>query len=107
MRTIKKNIYIESKFPGVTLGAISHSHGLLQIDAPPSPEDGRTWRASLMGLGGGRERLLVNLDAHPDRTLGARAMDCRVIAHEDTAEVFRNRPGTFKITNDETMQIAA
>lgn len=102
MDSISKQVFIETQYPGVTLGIISHSRGLLQIDAPPSPEDGRSWRAALMGLGGGPERILVNLDSHPDRTLGARAMDCSVIAHEKTAEVFRNRPSIFKIHNDET-----
>ncbi|MEK7259881.1 MAG: quinolinate synthase NadA, partial [Pseudomonadota bacterium] len=41
-------------------------------------------------------------DAHPDRTLGVRAMDCTVIAHEKTAQAFRNRPNTFKAQGDET-----
>jgi len=102
MDSINKQVYIEEQYPGVTLGVISNSHGLIQIDAPPSPEDGRAWRASLMGLGSGPERILVNLDAHPDRTLGARAMDCSVLAHEKTAQVFRNRPSTFKAQSDET-----
>jgi cyclase len=76
--------------------------GLIQIDAPPSPEDARSWRAALMNLGGGMERTLINLDAHPDRTLGARAMDCTVIAHEKTANTFRTRPNTFKAQGEET-----
>ncbi|HMD82544.1 MAG TPA: MBL fold metallo-hydrolase [Anaerolineales bacterium] len=86
----------------MTVGVISQPRGLIQIDAPPSPEDGRSWRASLMGMGGGPERVLINLDAHPDRTLGVRAMDCTVIAHEKTAQAFRNRPNTFKAQGDET-----
>jgi glyoxylase-like metal-dependent hydrolase (beta-lactamase superfamily II) len=102
MDAIAKNIYIEDKYLGVTLGVIVQPRGLVQIDAPPSPEDGRIWRASLMGMGGGPERVLINLDAHPDRTLGARAMDCTVIAHEKTAQAFRNRPNTFKAQGDET-----
>jgi glyoxylase-like metal-dependent hydrolase (beta-lactamase superfamily II) len=102
MDTIAKNVYIEERYLGVTLGVIVQPRGLIQIDAPPSPEDGRTWRASLMGMGGGPERVLINLDAHPDRTLGARTMDCTVIAHEKTAQAFRNRPNTFKAQGDET-----
>lgn len=102
MEEIAKNVYIEDKYPGVTLGVISQPRGLIQIDAPPSPEDGRSWRASLMGMGNGLERVLINLDAHPDRTLGVRAMDCTVIAHEKTAQAFRNRPNTFKAQGDET-----
>lgn len=102
MQEITKNIFIEDQFPGVTLGVIVTKRGLIQIDAPPSPEDARTWRAALMNLGGGLERVLINMDAHPDRTLGARAMDCTVIAHEKTASTFRIRPGTFKAQGEET-----
>jgi cyclase len=102
MQEITNTIYIEDQFHGVTLGAIVTPRGLIQIDAPPSPEDARSWRATLMNLGGGMERVLVNLDAHPDRTLGARAMDCTVIAHEKTASIFRTRPNTFKAQGEET-----
>ena len=102
MDAVAKNVYIEERFPGVTLGVIVQSRGLIQIDAPPAPEDGRSWRASLMGMGNGHERVLINLDSHPDRTLGVRAMDCTIIAHERTARAFQNRPNTFKAQGDET-----
>jgi glyoxylase-like metal-dependent hydrolase (beta-lactamase superfamily II) len=102
MEAIAKNVYIEDRYLGVTLGVITQPRGLVLIDAPPSPEDSRSWRASLMGMGNGIERVLINLDSHPDRTLGARAMDCTVIAHEKTALAFRNRPNTFKAQGDET-----
>ncbi len=102
MDSINKQVFIEEQYPGVTLGAISNSQGVILIDAPPSPEDGRSWRATLMGLGSGPERILINLDPHPDRTVGVRAMDCSVIAHEKTAQVFRNRPNIFKAQGDDT-----
>jgi len=102
MDSISKQVFIEEQYPGVTLGVISTSQGLILIDAPPSPEDGRSWRAALMGLGGGPERILINLDPHPDRTVGVRAMDCSVIAQEKTALVFRNRPNIFKAQGDDT-----
>jgi len=102
MQSIADNVYIEDSFAGVTLGAIRSARGLMHIDAPPSSDDSRAWRASLMNLGAGPERVLINLDTHPDRTLGARSMDCVIIAHEMTAQVFRNRPSTFKAQGDET-----
>ncbi|HXF84724.1 MAG TPA: MBL fold metallo-hydrolase [Anaerolineales bacterium] len=102
MDAIAKNVYIEDRFPGVTVGVIVQPRGLIQIDAPPAPEDGRAWRGALMGMGNGHERVLINLDSHPDRTLGVRAMDCTVIAHEKTARTFQNRPNTFKAQGDET-----
>jgi len=102
MQTIAKDIYISNEYPGATLGVINLPLGLIQIDAPPAPEDCRAWRAALLNMGGSSDRLLVNLDAHPDRTLGARAMDCTIIAHEKTAHVFRTRPTTFKAQGEET-----
>lgn len=102
MQEVTKNVYIDDQFPGVTLGVIATPRGLIQIDSPPSSEDARSWRASLMSLGSGVERVLINMDAHPDRTLGARAMDCTVIAHEKTANIFRTRPSTFKAQGEET-----
>ena len=102
MHAIAKTVYIEDRYPGVVLGVIVRPRGLVQIDAPPSPEDSRAWRATLMNLGGGPERILINLDAHPDRTLGARSMDCTVIAHEKAAQIFRTRPTTFKAQGEDT-----
>jgi glyoxylase-like metal-dependent hydrolase (beta-lactamase superfamily II) len=102
MQEIAKNIFIEKGYLGVTLGAVNMPHGLLLIDAPPRPEDVRSWRASLLNLGGGVDRLLVNLDAHVDRTLGVKAMECTVVAHEKTAQAFRNRPTAFKSQDVET-----
>ncbi|HMN59969.1 MAG TPA: hypothetical protein PJ988_06365 [Anaerolinea sp.] len=102
MQELAPNVYIETGYAGVTLGAINWSHGLVLIDAPFRAEDTRAWRANLLNLGGGVDRLLVNLDAHFDRTLGTRAMDCTVVGQEKMASVFRNRPVTFKAQGNET-----
>ncbi len=102
MHAITKTVFFEDQYPGVVLGVIVRPRGLIQIDAPPSPEDSRAWRAALMSLAGGPERVLINLDSHPDRTIGARAMDCIVVAHAKTAQTFRSRPTTFKAQGDET-----
>lgn len=102
MHAIAKDIFIETHFPGVTLGVIVTPQGLIQIDAPPSTEDGRTWRAAQLSLGGGMERVLINLDSHADRTMGVRNMECTTIAHEKVAQVFRSRPNIFKAQSEET-----
>jgi glyoxylase-like metal-dependent hydrolase (beta-lactamase superfamily II) len=102
MQSLASNVFLETQYPGVTLGALALPHGLIQIDAPPALDDGRSWRASLLGVPTGPERLLINLDSHPDRTLGVRAMECTVLAHEKTATVFRNRPNTFKTQGEDT-----
>lgn len=102
MEQIENGIYIENSFPGVTVGAILLSMGTLMVDAPLRSEDARMWLNLLYNLGAKSNRMLVNLDAHPDRTLGARSMDCTIIAHQKTAQVFRGRPSIFKGQNAES-----
>ncbi len=96
MRQIAPGIYIEDAFAGVTLGALILPHGTIMVDAPLRTEDARAWRSSITNLSIGPNRILVNLDAHLDRTLGARALDSTIVAHQSTAQVFRNRPSVFK-----------
>ena len=102
MQSPKENIYIEDKYAGVTLGAILLPHGTIYIDTPLIPEEGRTWRADLLNLESGHERLLINLDTHIDRIIGARAMDTKILAHESLSEFLRNRSATFKIQGQRT-----
>jgi glyoxylase-like metal-dependent hydrolase (beta-lactamase superfamily II) len=102
MQEISPHVFIETAYPGVTLGAIAWQHGLLLVDCPFRPEDVRSWRSALLNLGGGVDRLLVNLDSHYDRTLGARLMDCTVIGHERMVESLRNRPISTKSQGIET-----
>jgi len=101
MEQIEPGILIENSFRGVTVGALIFPHGTVMIDAPLRMEDGRKWHSILLNQRRGSNRLLVLLDAHPDRTLGARSMECTILTHIKTAEVFRNRPMIFKgIEND-------
>lgn len=102
MQQINRNIYFEDSYLGVTIGALVFPHGLILIDAPLRSEDSRSWRSALINQRGGSNKLLINLDAHPDRTLGTRALDCTIIAHQKTALVFRNRSTIFKGQSIET-----
>ncbi len=102
MQQIERGIYIENSYPGVTVGAILLPMGTILIDAPLRAEDARTWLNLLYNMGAKPNRMLVNLDAHADRTLGARSMECTIIAHQKTAQVFRGRPSVFKGQNAES-----
>ena len=95
MDAIAKNVYIEERYLGVTLGVIVQPRGLIQIDAPPSPGQPHMARFP-HGHGNGLERVLINLDAHPDRTLGVRAMDCTVMRMRRPHRPSETRPNTFK-----------
>ena len=96
MRQIDEGIFYEDSFPGVTLGALVFSEGIVGIDAPLRSDDARSWRTMLMNHRGWKNRLLVNLDSHPDRTLGAKAMETTIVTHFSTAETLQNRSTIFK-----------
>lgn len=94
MEEIAKNIFIESSFPGVVLGVLKLNHGVLMIDAPFRIEDQLSWRAKLLNLGGGVDKLLLMLDTHIDRTLGLHAVEYAVLSHKNAVEILRNRAVT-------------
>ena len=102
MKKIKSGIFIESGYAGVTVGAMLMKRGTLLVDAPLKAEDGHNWLAALRAEGAGPRRLLVNLDSHPDRTLGAQSLDCEVITHRETARQFRRRAAIFKALKQES-----
>jgi glyoxylase-like metal-dependent hydrolase (beta-lactamase superfamily II) len=96
MRKLLTGIYIESGYDGVTVGAIELDKGFLLIDAPLKAEDGNAWLAALDEINSDIPKLLVNMDSNPDRTLGAKALDCKIISHTDTMQVFKQRSAIFK-----------
>ncbi len=96
MVQLAKGIFYEDQYLGVTIGGLVFPHGTIYIDAPLRIEDARSWRASLMAQRSGSHRMLICLDSHPDRTLGARSLDCMIVSHQKTTQVFRNRPTIFK-----------
>ena len=102
MHLINRGIYYEDTYLGVTLGALVFPHGTILVDAPLRPEDTRSWRSALMSLRGGSNRLMISLDSHLDRTLGARSMECTILSHQKTAQAYRNRPLIFKGQNIES-----
>lgn len=102
MQEIEQGIFLNNNYHGVTLGAVITTHGALLIDAPPHPDDGRSWVSIVRNMGAGANRLVVSLDSHPDRAIGLRAMETPVIAHEQTAQELENRPAIFKGQNAET-----
>ena len=102
MKEITKNIFIESAYPGVTLGAINFKTGALLIDSPPRAEDAQSWRDSLQKAHIHANRLLVNLDSHPDRTIGTRSMGSNVISQEIAQQDFDARTSMFKAQNKQS-----
>lgn len=102
MKKLKNNVYYESNLTGATVGAFLFSHGTLLVDAPLKPDEGRAWLSDLQKAGAKSRRLAINLDSHPDRTLGTQTLDAEVVAHRETARQFRRRAAVFKALKQES-----
>ena len=102
MKKIKANIYIESSYPGVTVGALTLPGGTVLIDAPLRPDDSLAWLSALEKVGAVGPKLLVNLDSHPDRSRGAQGLNSQVLAHEEAAKESHKRAAIFKSLKQES-----
>jgi glyoxylase-like metal-dependent hydrolase (beta-lactamase superfamily II) len=95
MQEIAPNIYVETGYPPVTVGAILTSRGWVCIDAPPYPDQARRWRTALKSIDPRPICFLINTDSHRDRILGNCWLEAAGIAHEsiirpllETGDVF-------------------
>jgi glyoxylase-like metal-dependent hydrolase (beta-lactamase superfamily II) len=96
MQKLAKDIYIESGFPGVTVGAVVTAQGLICIDTPTQPADARRWRLKLQQLTDLPVRFILSLDHHRDRVMSHQWFEAPVIAHETAAEQLRAQPELYK-----------
>ena len=97
MHEIKPGIYYEDTYPGPTIGAIILPRGMIFIDAPLRPEDGHRWKSNLLNRSQGTiHKILVCLDDHPDRTIGANSLDCPIVTHRDAAKNMQDQTAMFR-----------
>ena len=96
MQKLAKDIYVESGFMGVTVGAIVTAEGIICIDTPTSPADARRWRLKLAQLSDKPVQFIINLDHHRDRVLGNPWFEAPVVAYALTYERVRLFPESFK-----------
>ncbi len=85
MHVLAPDVFVETSFRRVTVGAILTDDGFVLIDTPPFPDDAQQWRAMLADLSDKPVLAIINTDCHRDRILGNCWFNPRVVvAHEDT-----------------------
>lgn len=85
MNEVAPNVFIETGYAGVNVGAIRTPKGVIAIDAPSFPRDARDWAMRLHRLSQFPIQFLVLTDYHGDRTLNSRWLSAPIIAHQETA----------------------
>ena len=97
MQTLNEGIFIEDTYPGPTIGAVLLPRGMIFIDTPLRPEDGQRWKSTLLNRSKGTiHRLLICLDDHPDRTIGANGINYPILTHKDAADTLMDYSSIFR-----------
>lgn len=103
MHVLAPDVFVETSFRRVTVGAILTEDGFVLIDTPPFPDDAQRWRAMLAGLSQKPVLAIINTDCHRDRILGNCWFNSRVIvAHEDTIAHVQQIPSNLVDAASET-----
>lgn len=94
MEEIRNQVFIEDGYPGVVVGAVCSDRGLFMVDAPFRAVDQGHWRRALSRLEGaiGKQKMLLLLNTHIDRSLGVRAMESVVVGQQNSVSILENRP---------------
>ena len=96
MQKLSSNIYVETSFTGVNVGAVVTKEGIICIDTPTHSADIHKWRQKLAELSQERILFIISTDHHRDRVLGNQWFDAPVIAHTFTSERLRLYPDMIK-----------
>lgn len=90
MEELAENIFVETAYEGVNVGAIVTKGGIICIDAPSFPRDARHWVTRLSQLNPRPIKFTILTNAHGDRILNTRWLDAPIIAHNNAAEKLNN-----------------
>lgn len=86
MDQIAANVYVETKYEGVNVGAMLTPNGAIAVDVPSYPRDARDWATRLHKLDHHPLQFLILSDYNGDRVLNARWMNAPIISQQTTAE---------------------
>ena len=96
MRELAPDVFVETGYRLVNVGAILTDDGWVLVDAPPYPRDAQHWRDCLAQVAPLPVLALILTDSQRDRLLGACWLEPRtIVAHEETLLQMANLPQTF------------
>ncbi len=86
MEQIAENVFVETAYEGVNVGAIVTSQGVIAIDTPTYPRQARDWAVRLHTLTPRPILYVILTDYYGGRILNARWLNAPIIAHQVTAD---------------------
>jgi cyclase len=85
MQTVKDRILVETEYAGANVSCISTARGLVYVDSPFLPKDGRKWADLTREQTGRDAAYVINTDHHYDHVMGNAFLTENVICHATAA----------------------
>jgi len=85
MQTIKDRILVETDYAGANVSCISTARGLVYVDSPFLPKDGRKWADLTREQTGKEVAYVINTDHHYDHVMGNVFLTGNIICHATAA----------------------
>lgn len=85
MNELGKNIFVETHYAGVNVGAVLTYKGPIAVDVPTFPREARDWAIRLHRLNQYPLQFVILTDYSGDRTLNTRWLSAPTITHQQTA----------------------
>ena len=85
MNELAKNVFVETNYIGVNVGAILTYKGPIAVDTPTFPRDARDWAMRLHRLSQYPLQFVILTDYNGDRTMNTRWLSAPSITHTQTA----------------------
>lgn len=82
MQTIKGRTLVELDYPGANVSCINTERGLVLIDSPFLPVDGKAWAERVRTETGKDVAYVINTDNHYDHVMGNAFLSPNVICHK-------------------------
>ncbi len=86
MQTVKKRILVETDYVGANVSCIATERGLVFVDSPFLPKDGKKWAELTRDQTGKDIAYVINTDHHYDHVMGNVFLTENVICHTTAAK---------------------
>jgi hypothetical protein len=96
MEEIGNLIFLERSYAGVALGAIVLDQSFLLVDSPLLHADQQSWLEQIFHLNEGKDRVVLLLDTHIDRTVGINTLSGTVLGHVNAVDILANQTNAVR-----------
>jgi len=100
MQTVKNRTLVETAYAGANVSCIVTERGLVLVDSPFLPKDGKAWASLIREQTGKDVAYVINTDNHYDHVMGNAFLTPNVICHTVAAaemDYLRDKPLLKKV----------